>query len=226
MLGEYDDLVGASTSVDENGVEIADGNFNFYYYMQAGKTYYLLFTTFLDVPGSYEVEIEFAGQSVEVLDNCATGPLSFNEVTGEVFLPDAIDFKYNEADGYYHVVNKDGSLGSIIYLDCNRPTAFFQSDALYDIARAAQNYATEKRAFYVTYTDENGATQTKDLTEDIMRICFNANKNTEDKGFIAVDEEVYKILNYLIRSDKYEGIENDWLRLCYYYKTISADNFK
>ncbi len=226
MLGEYDDLAGASTIVDENGVEIVDGNFNFHYYMQAGKTYYLLFTTFLDQPGSYEVEIEYKGQSFEVLDNCATGPLSFNEVTGEVYLPDAIDFKYNEADGYYHVVNKDGSLGSIIYLDCNRPTAFFQSNALYDIARDAQNYPPEKRAFYVTYTDENGATQTKDLTEDIMRICFNANKNTENKGFIAVDEEVYKILNYLIRSDKYEGIENDWLRLCYYYKTISANNVK
>lgn len=225
MLGFYDDLVAAETYEDANGVTVADGNFNFYYYMEAGKTYYLLFTTFLDQVATYNTEIAYVGATYNDFVNAATGPYSFNDVTMETYIPNAVDFEYADpaktytyyiegttetkaGDGYYHVKNKDGSIGSILYLDVNRPTAFFNSATLYDTCREAQNYAPEKRAFYI-----NGV----DYTNPLQAICFKAMLNSGDlKGFAAVDKEVYDIIAAITHSYS-EGIYNSWLMLCYYY---------
>ncbi len=225
FLCEYDDLVAAETHIDENGVTVADGNFNFYYYMEAGKTYYLLFTTFLDQVATYNTEIKYVGATYNDFVNAATGPYSFNDVTLETFIPNAVNFEYADpaktytyniegvveskaGDGYYHVKNLDGSIGSILYLDVNRPTAFFTSATLYDTCREAHNYAPEKRAFYI-----NGV----DYTEPLQAICFKAMQNNGDmKGFAAVNQEVYNIITAITHSYS-EGIYNSWLMLCYYY---------
>ncbi|MBE7086182.1 MAG: TlpA family protein disulfide reductase [Clostridiales bacterium] len=214
MLGEWDDIVAATIKQDENGVEIADGNFNFHVYLNAGETYYLLFTTFLDAVATYDVVISYTGASYTFLDNCATGPMSFNEVTQENFLPDAIKTQYSEEDGYYHYVNEDGTLGSVIYLDTQRPTALFNSDSLQSICDNANKYATEKRAFYI-----NG----KDYTADFQKYCWLSKQNTGDlQGFIAVDKEVFALLQILMI--KYGSVEDSWQLLCYYYTTIDAEN--
>ncbi len=225
MIAEFDDLVAAEIKLDENGVEVADGNFNFHYYMEQGKTYYLLFTTFLDQVATYNTEIKYVGETYNNFVNAATGPYSFNDVTMETFLPNAVDFEYADpaktytykiegvtekkaGDGYYHVKNKDGSIASILYLDVNRPTAFFISATLYDTCREAQNYAPEKRAFYI-----NGV----DYTNPLQTICFKAMQNSGNlKGFAAVDKEVYEIIAAITHSYS-EGIYNSWLMLCYYY---------
>lgn len=225
FLCEYDDLVAAETHIDENGVPVADGNFNFHYYMEADKTYYLLFTTFLDQVATYNTEIKYVGETYSNFVNAATGPYSFNDVTMETFIPNAVNFEYADpaktytynvegvveskaGDGYYHVKNLDGSIGSILYLDVNRPTAFFTSATLYDTCREAHNYAPEKRAFYI-----NGV----DYTEPLQAICFKAMQNNGDmKGFAAVNQEVYNIITAITHSYS-EGIYNSWLMLCYYY---------
>ena len=225
IIAEYSDVVAAETHVDENGVTVADGNFNFYYYMEADRTYYLLFTTFLDQAATYNTEIEYVGETYSDFVNAATGPYSFNDVTLETFIPNAVDFEYADpaktyayniegvvenkvGDGYYHVKNQDGSIGSIIYLDVNRPTAFFTNATLYDTCREAHNYAPEKRAFYI-----NGV----DYTEPLQAICFKAMQNNGDmKGFAAVNQEVYEIIAAITHSYS-EGIYNSWLMLCYYY---------
>ena len=196
---------------------IVDGNFEFYYAFEEGELYYMLFTTFLDVAGSYNVEIEYVGETYTYLDNCAVGPYSANMVTFEIYIPGAIDYAYSDpatgGDGYYHYVDENGELGSIIYLDVNRPTAFFNSISLYDICRDAQKYAPEKRAFYV-----NG----HDYTPDIQLICFQAMQNEgELEGFAAVDQNIFEILQ-TITMQKYEGLYNSWLMLCYYYVTMSV----
>ncbi|MBR2646691.1 MAG: TlpA family protein disulfide reductase [Clostridia bacterium] len=217
FLGTYTDKVFADSTVDENGMTIVDGNFEFYYAFEEGELYYMLFTTFLDVAGSYNVEIEYVGETYTYLDNCAVGPYSANMVTFEIYIPGAIDYAYSDpatgGDGYYHYVDENGELGSIIYLDVNRPTAFFNSISLYDICRDAQKYAPEKRAFYV-----NG----HDYTPDIQLICFQAMQNEgELEGFAAVDQNIFEILQ-TITMQKYEGLYNSWLMLCYYYVTMSV----
>lgn len=218
QLGFWDDKIFEEYIRDENGNDISDGNFEFYWYFEKDTTYYMLFTTYLDVTATYNVNIDWVGEEYTYRTNAAVGPYSANMNTYELYLPDAIDYAYSDpatgGDGYYHHVNKDGSLGSVIYLDVNRPTAFFNTISLYDICRQAENYAPEKRALYI-----NG----EDYTDDFMEICFNANNQTGDmKGFAKVDKDIFELLR-LLTIDKHEGIEESWLLLCYYDKTLSKD---
>ena len=216
FLGEYDEVIGATRM--EDGSEIPDENFNFHYYFEANKTYYLLFTTFLDVAARYDVVIEYVGDTYTYLTTAATGPYSMNMSTNETYLPNAIEYAYSDpeegGDGYYHYKNADGTLGSVIYVDCNRPTAFFPSISLYDVCRQAQSYAPDKRALYI-----NGV----DYTNAIMAICFESLDNAGDlEGFMPVTQEIYELLRTITMSEKYSGISNSWLMLCYYYVTIGA----
>ena len=218
VLGDWDNKVFVEIYKDENGVETTDGNFEFYWYFEEGETYYMLFTTYLDQTATYNVNIDYLGATYTYLDNAAVGPYSANLNTFELFIPDAIEYAYSDpaegGDGYYHHLQEDGTLGGIIYLDVNRPTAFFTSISLYDICRdALKNYPNpEKRALYIDGVD---------YTETFMEICYTATQQTGAlKGFAAVDQELFELLCILTRSAKYDGIENSWLLLCYYEKTL------
>lgn len=220
VLGDWDNKVFVEIYKDENGVETTDGNFEFYWYFEEGETYYMLFTTYLDQTATYNVNIDYLGATYTYLDNAAVGPYSANLNTFELFIPDAIEYAYSDpaegGDGYYHHLQEDGTLGGIIYLDVNRPTAFFNSISLYDICRdALKNYPNpEKRALYIDGVD---------YTETFMEICYTATQQTGPlKGFAAVDQELFELLCILTRSAKYDGIENSWLLLCYYEKTLGA----
>ncbi len=205
FLGYYTDLVYAE--VDASGA--INGHFSFHYALEAGQTYYLLCTTFLDTVATYDVIIENIGNSYTYMENAAVGPYSFNEVTGELFIPSAINFAYSEEDGYYHYVDEFGNLGSIIYLDLKRTTALLSS-SLYDIAYDAYRYEVEKRFLYI-----NGV----DYTEYVLDLCFSS--NMYQSYFMAVDQEIYDFLMTLTTSSKVDGTFNAWLMLCYYEKTIS-----
>lgn len=250
ILAECDDLVWATKEV--NGKLEADKNFSFHVYMEAGETYYILLTTFLDQTATYTYCIDYVADSLTKLDNCAIGPYSYNEITGELFLPGAINYVYADpaqeyvynspdgdlngdgvndvpvsgtaaGDGYYHYINRDGSLGSVIYLDGNRPTAFFNSMSLFDICRDAQKYNPEKRALYI-----NG----HDYTNEVQLLCaITTRDNFGDKqGMIAVDKDVYAILQAITRSAKYDGVDEtegnvkSWLLFCYYSKLLNEFN--
>ncbi|MBQ8323464.1 MAG: redoxin family protein [Clostridia bacterium] len=214
FLGTYTDVIGATTSgTDESGnpVLVADMNFNFHYYFEANTTYYMLFTTFLDTVADYEVVIKYVGETYDYLTNAATGPYSANLSTMEMYLPDAIDYALGN-DGYYHYKNEDGTLGSIIYVDCLKATAFFPNNSLKDICDQATKYDVDKRAFYIDGVDYTGKVQ---------QLCFKSQQNSgELKGFMPVDEATYELLRTITTSDKYEGLYNSWLMLCYYYKTL------
>jgi hypothetical protein len=232
MVAEYKDVIGAESYTDENGTVLSDGNFNFHYYMEEGKTYYLLFTTFLDDPCSYNTEIKYVGETYTQLTNCASLPYSFNEVTMETYLEHAVDFEYadpaktytfyskgettsQKGYGYYHVKNADGTLGSIIYLDFDRPTYLFPQGSIYGACKTYQkeNTPLEERAFYI-----NGV----DYTADLQDICFTA--EIEGLEFIAVDKEIYNLLSIITDPKalpEANGMtDNAWLALCYYYQDL------
>lgn len=233
IIAEYDDLVTAEAHVDENGVTVRDGNFRFYQYLEAGHTYYVLCTTFLDVTARYNLEVKYIGETFKYLENAATGPHTFHEETGETFLP-SISFEYADpaktytyaetgettaGDGYYRVKNTDGSLGSIIYVDLNRPTPMFQSYSIFDIVREAEkSFADDetKRYFYI---------DGHDYTIELKQLCFTSTMvSGELHGFAAVDAEVYKLLSiimkaYLVKSEG-NNASNNWLLLCYYYNYL------
>ncbi len=229
MLGYWDDKVFVEMITDEYGNDITDSNFEFYWAFEKDKTYYLLFTTYMDEVASYNVNIDYLGKEYVYRENAALGPYSANMVTFEMFLPDAIEYAYADpaqeydyadgrlnaqGDGYYHYVEADGRLGSVIMLDVNRPTAFWSSTSLYNICRQAYKYDVEKRALYIDGVD---------YTDEFKRICFIANKQSGDmKGFAKVDKNLFDLLQKVTMSAKYEGIEESWLLLCYYDKTLIA----
>ena len=234
ILGEWDNRIIAE--VDPVTGEV-DGNLEFFWYIEEGETYYFLCTTYLDQTATYNLRVEYMGETYTYFENAATGPYSTNLNTNVLYLSNAIAYEYADpantytyaetglqaaGDGYYHAKNTDGTLGSIIYLDINRPTAFFLNDALYATILRFYNADTgeytvppEKRPFYLDGVD---------YTERLHAYCFRAMQNEGDlEGFIAVDQDLFSILQGITMSTHYEGIENDWLRLCYYYKVIGKN---
>lgn len=204
----YDNVLGA-TRIDENGKEVVDDNFDFHVYLEAGKTYYLALTTYLDVVCKYDFYIEYVGATYSYMEHCATDLYSYNEVSGELFLPDAIEYVYDEEQDAYFTAS-----GDRIYVDMTHPTMFFLNDSLYDIAKNALNYEVEKRAFYI-----NGV----DYTNTVRRYCAMADLNEGNmRGYMPLNRELFDILVAITTSSKYEGISDSWQMLCYYYTTLGA----
>ena len=191
-------------------------NFNFHVYLEAGKTYYIALTTFLDRPGEYDFYVtRLNANSHKYMVPCATG-YSFNEISGELFVLDGINYQYSDpqkgGDGYYHVLNADGTLGSIIYVDMMYPTILFPEDSLRDIANAALQYEVERRAFYIRNAeDSEGVDYTNQIAYYARESLFS-----DPEGFVPLNQELFDILRAITMSDKYEGIDESWQMLCYY----------
>ncbi len=212
QLGFWDNSIYAETG---------DNNFEFYWYFEAGKTYYMLFDTFSDTDlGDYDVYVERLPDPYTYKDNAALGPYSANLNTFELFLPDAISYGKDD-DGYYRYKNADGTLGGLIYVDLLRTTAFFNSASLYDICKNAIEKFPDitKRALYVEEQYIDGKyIPAHDYTEDLWPLCREADELQQP--FLVVDEDMYEILWTITRSSKYEGIDDSWLLFCYYDRTL------
>lgn len=187
-------------------------NFEFYKYFEAGETYYMLFTTFLDETATYDVIIERVGDTYNYLTNLATGPHSANMTTGVEYLPDAKTVVYSEADGYYHVGDENGS---IVYLDLLRATPWLPEQTLEKIANDGLAYTdVAKRALYI-----NGV----DYTSTVKKWVASSQRNDgELYGMVAVTKEIHDIMQAF--AIKYGGIEDTWQMMCYYYQTLGAAN--
>lgn len=197
LLGEY------SSSIFSN-----DGDFNFHYYFEEGKTYYLQLCYFSPTEtGSYDVTIDFVSETYQYLAPTGT-TISFSlSEDGTFYVLDGVNFAYSETDGYYHVKNGDGSLGSIIYLDTARD--FWYSDGNWSLTDVAAGSVTN---FRLT-VDE------KDYTEDVQALVAQGAANTEMEGFVAVDKNIFDLLVTLTQA-QYEPVDNDWLLMCYYWKQL------
>ena len=58
----------------------------------------------------------------------------------------------------------------------------------------------------------------KDYTEDIKKYVAKMDKSgTERDGCVEVDEALAEILQLLMDKYTFDGVENSWLKLCYYY---------
>ena len=201
-------------------------NFDMYLYLEKDKTYYCLFAFFLNAVGTFDMRIDYMGESYAYLTNAATGPYSYNTITSETFVPDAKKVKLGE-DGVYHVVEEDENgneiLGSKIYLDLTHATYLFPSDSLQSFIENADNYQPDKRLFYLD--DGNGGK--KDYTEImrkyLLQAMFNGTEANGGKlcGLVELNEELMDILLKITKAyDGFGGINNSWQMMCYYYQTI------
>lgn len=210
FLGYWQDYM----TVDASGKAVIEKNFNFDYYLEAGKTYYLLCTTFLDQAAIYDVVIEYVGESVTYWESAAPGDYSFNPATSEIFINDVVDYVYDAANDVYRVLNKDGSMGAKLYLNVNyMPRKWFAS-SINAVITSSANVATEDRALYIDGVD---------YTNEMKTYTTLAMRNTgKYKGFIEVNQALYELLYTITTSTKFDGIENSWLFLCYYEAVLGA----
>ena len=201
-------------------------NFDMYLYLEKDETYYCLFAFFLNSIGTFDMRIDYIGESHSYLTNAAIGPYSYNTVTSETFVPGAKEVKLGE-DGVYHVVEEDENgnqiLGSKIYLDLTHATYLFPSDSLQSFIESADNYAPDKRLFYL----DDGQDGKKDYTEIMRKYLLQAMFNGTEAnggtlyGLVEIDEELMEILLKLTKAyDGFGGINNSWQMACYYYETL------
>ena len=228
MVADYNDKLFIN-SWEENGEQKYDFNFDFHMEMQAGETWYFLCTNYLpqDLAG-YQLFVEYVGTEYSYLTSAASY-WSQNLVTSKLFIGDAIDYEYSDpaqgGDGYYHKVNEDGTLGSVIYLSMYRPTYLYQTSIAsvleaWKLLDDEGNWITgqwkgneEDRPFYFNGTD---------YTMAMYKYSLSAMRNEGDlAGFVAVDQQLFEILQYY----KEEGDpDNTWLMMCYYIETITCEN--
>ncbi len=65
----------------------------------------------------------------------------------------------------------------------------------------------------------------EDRTEDIKKYTSKIIKsNNELNGCVVVDEELAEILQELMNKYTFEDVENSWLKLCYYYDYLGAND--
>ena len=201
-------------------------NFDIYLYLEKDETYYCLFAFFLNAVGTFDMRIDYMGESYSYLTNAATGPYSYNTVTSDTFVPDAKKVKLGE-DGVYHVVEEDENgneiLGSKVYLDLTHATYLFPSDSLQSFIESADSYAPDKRLFYL----DDGKGGKKDYTEIMRKYLLQAMFNGTEAnggrlyGLVELNEELMDILLKLTKAyDGFGGITNSWQMTCYYYKTV------
>ena len=195
----------------------------------------MLTTHIEDGYASYPFFIDYVGDEYSYLENLAVGPYSFNEVSGKTYLPDAKSVAFDETvtldmnddgvadiNGAYRIVDENGNMGGIIYVDMVRATAFFTQNALFDTAKADRSKPLEERNFYI-----NGV----DYTDTIFKYGNWARNRLEDddpntpalSGFIELDETLFKALYAITCSERFGGLSNEaWQMLCYYYRTVKA----
>lgn len=62
----------------------------------------------------------------------------------------------------------------------------------------------------------------EDLTEEIRGYTKKAGTSGELKGLVAVDARLAQILQLLMDKFTFAGVENSWIKVCYYYNTINS----
>ncbi|MBQ8685348.1 MAG: redoxin domain-containing protein [Clostridia bacterium] len=197
-------------------------NFNIYLPLEAGQTYYVVCGFFLNATGEFDLEIDYLGTSYTYLTNCAIDTYSYNEVTGETYVPDAIEYAYDQAnDVYYYDANGNGSyeenVDGALYLDMVHSTYLFPSTSLQlVIEEAYEKYPdASKRLFYL-----NGI----DYTDLMKKYLFYALLGEGDEyGMVKVNQELMDVMLLLTKkADGFGGVENSWQYMCYYEKTLGA----
>jgi len=110
------------------------GNFSINALMQAGKAYYYI-VDFNDpvVMDKFDFIIRKLAASGDVWTSAAEGYVADiddqGNMTGDVYLRGAVDYVLGD-DGYYHVLNADKSIGSIIYINLGSATNIFTGQSI------------------------------------------------------------------------------------------------
>ncbi len=218
FLAENDDFLLHHTGNPEN--------FDIKYYLEAGKTYYCIFSLFLNELNEFDMKIDYLGTYYENFTNCSIGPYTMNMTTYKVFLPNTQKVAYDATNDVYRITDTNGTfLGELyeglddrVYLDLTSPTMLFSSYILADYIHSYEDYETEKRLFYLP--DENGNMKDYSPIMEVYRFEAECNNGILN-GKIAVNAELMHVLLELTKKyDGFDGVKNSWQMMCYYYQPL------
>ena len=143
VILESDDI-----DFDPNDIEGSNGNFCMALYMKQGDVYYIAADfAFIGETGEFNFIITRLGDEYELWTQASSGLYSTeldadgNMILDTVYLVGAIDYELGE-DGFYHALNADGTLGSIIYVNLLAPTRMFQDMSIEAMLSIEQYYCT------------------------------------------------------------------------------------
>ena len=134
-------------------------------YLTEGKDYYISIAL-LDptLVGGLEYSIHYVAETTTVFQAASPGPFTSDIDEAGNFtsiIADGVQAKLGD-DGLYHVVNKDGSLGSLLYADIINTTEIFTESSILSLIEAgAFNFVYDETdsviiKYIEKFTDENG----------------------------------------------------------------------
>lgn len=160
-----------------------------------------------------------------------------NNITGlslEVCLSDkynSFDFSKNEfgysicdEEGYwlYTGFNEENEIVQyyMCYLESNEEEIFYVEEL------DAEGYKIADGYIYLQYTEEEmenlaGANMTS-YVEEYIQANMITDETSELYGAVKVDEKFALVLQMFMEKYTFEGVEDSWLKLCYYYKHLGA----
>ena len=184
-------------------------NFEMYYYFEEGETYFInpAFYDYL-YEGVLQFNLEYVGLEYSVFTLCSpgyytTGLDEYGNMNNEIISP-GISYKLCN-DGYYYEVRKDGTTGSLIYVD------FIYANFINMSLTETLNY-------------DGFVFGSEDLSLKARQYIAKAEKDeTKDTyGCTPVNEELKSILEKFMDKYGFEGVEHQWLKLCYYFQYFGA----
>ena len=146
-----------------DGTPLDTINVSMLLYMEAGKTYYIDIAYYdIYAAGQFTFTLEYLGQTYEQFHLASPGYYTYIEsTTGQVnnYIAGGIDVALG-ADGYYHELRADGTLGSIVYADFKFATAVMTHSILKAIELGAFD-------FRYSETDTIVLAKLKELDNDV-----------------------------------------------------------
>lgn len=132
-------------------------------YLEAGKTYYIDIAYYdIYAAGEFTFTVAYLSETYEQFHLASPGYYTYIESTGgqvNNYIAGGIDVKLG-ADGYYHELRADGTLGSIVYADFKYATAATTHSILKAIELGAFNFSYSE-------TDAMVLAKLKELDNDV-----------------------------------------------------------
>ncbi len=208
---------------------VNEHNFVVYRYLTAGHTYYIEVSLLMQEMGELDFKITNAGKSVTELVQCSEGVFELvydnkGNLTG-IKLSGAVEYDKDE-QGYYHVKNKDGSLGDYIYLDVKYPSQVSPTLSISQLVNQKlkipliDEYCDYnifdlryRIAYYTDANDENIVTYVPKFNlldsgikrnfadyTDTMKAYIAKAETGENDGLVKVDDDLVALLKLYIET--------------------------
>ena len=188
--------------------------------LKAGETYYIL-CAYEDLYRYTDLtfNVEYVGESYDFLKACSPGYFTTVGVDEEGNMAgDLIHGGINAImgeDGYYHHLKEDGTIGSIIYCDFVYSNGWINA-SIFELIEA--------KYFDLSKDEDGNVIAGEDLTEEISAYIklIELEENSELYGMVPVDAELAEILQKFVDVHGFYGVNQSWLKFCYYYEHYGA----